>query len=170
MTVHNDRLTVPPNQRFTVFLIGMRVNKWWLAPISFVVARAMFRMMRELSSKPDSPLLAFESYGGRTTLMVQYWRSKEDLLDYARSKEGQHVPAWRDWIKKWALGGAVGIWHETYDIEPGKYESVYHHMPAFGLGKVGPLIPAEGQLKTAAGRLAAGAASLDRKREQIAAA
>ena len=35
----------------------------------------------------------------------------------------------------------------------GSYECVYHHMPAFGLGKVGPLVPAEGPWKTASARL-----------------
>ena len=55
------------------------------------------------------------------------------------------------------LGGAVGIYHETYVVQPGSYECVYHHMPPFGLGRIGPLVPAEGELKTAAGRLAASA-------------
>ncbi|MCB9537496.1 MAG: DUF4188 domain-containing protein [Myxococcales bacterium] len=147
------RLTVDRDEGFVVFLIGARINKWWLVPIVWAVARAMGRMMRELQSDPDSGLMAFESYGGRTTLAVQYWRSHDDLQRYAHDKGRQHVPAWRQWIRRWGLGGAVGIWHETYVVEPGTYECVYHHMPAFGLGKVGPRVPAEGRLKTAAGRL-----------------
>ena len=157
MKIPSDRLTVPANQHFVVFLIGARINKWWLLPITWAVARAMGRMMRELMQDPDSGLISFESYPGRTTLMLQYWRSTDALFAYARDKEKQHVPAWRDWIRRWALEGAVGIWHETYVIEPGNYECVYHHMPAFGLGKVGPLVPAQGQLRTAPGRLASGA-------------
>lgn len=156
MKIPTDRLTVPPNQRFVVFLIGARVNKWWLAPVAWAVARSMGRMMRELIEDPNSGLISYESYTGRTTFMVQYWRSSEDLFAYARDKEKQHAPAWREWIRSWALNGAVGIWHETYVIEPGNYECVYHHMPTFGLGKVGPLVPAEGELRTAPGRLAAG--------------
>ena len=159
MQIHPSRLTVSPDQSFVVFLIGTRVNKWWLVPAIWAIATAMQRMMKELEEDPDSGLLAYESYGGRTTLMVQYWRSQEDLLAYSRAKESAHVPAWRAWIKRWGLGGAMGIWHETYVIEPGRYESVYHHMPAFGLGKVGPLVPAEGELRTASGRIAAGMAA-----------
>ncbi len=159
MHVHPQRLTVPPDQNFVVFLIGARVNKWWLVPSLWAIAAAMRRMMKELEEDPSSGLLAHESFGGRTTLMVQYWRSVEELQAYSRAKESQHVPAWRAWIQRWGLGGAVGIWHETYVVEPGRYESVYHHMPAFGLGKVGPLVPAEGELRTAAGRLAAGASA-----------
>ena len=154
--IHPQRLTVGPDQTFVVFLIGARVNKWWQLPIIVGVSAAMGRMMRGLSRDPDSGLLAHEQFVGRTTLTLQYWRSVEDLQRYARDKQREHAPAWRRWISAWSRGGAVGIWHETYVVEPGRYECLYHHMPSFGLGQVGPLVPAEGALKTAAGRLAAG--------------
>ncbi|PRQ03437.1 hypothetical protein ENSA5_15980 [Enhygromyxa salina] len=157
MTIHHDRLTVSRDEGFVVFLIGARINKWWLIPVVWAVSAAMGRMMRELTADPDSGLLSHESYTGRTTLMIQYWRSHADLHRYARDKEREHAPAWREWIREWGRG-ALGIWHETYVVEPGSYECFYHHMPAFGLGKVGPLVPATGELKTAAGRLAAGEA------------
>ena len=95
MSIHHQRLTVAREQGFVVFLIGARVNRWWLLPVIWGVVRAMRRMMKELSADPSSGLLSHESYGGRTTLMVQYWRSKEDLLRYARAKERAHAPAWR---------------------------------------------------------------------------
>ncbi len=44
------------------------------------------------------------------------------------------------------------IWHETFRIAEGQYEAVYSGMPAFGLGKVGKLIPASGARQTARGR------------------
>ncbi|HJL16279.1 MAG TPA: DUF4188 domain-containing protein [Sandaracinaceae bacterium LLY-WYZ-13_1] len=161
--VRSERLTVRPDQDFVVFLIGARINKWWLVPVVWAVALAMGRMMRELERDPDSGLLSHESYGGRTTLAIQYWRSLDDLIRYARDRERAHAPAWRRWVRTWGLSGAVGIWHETYVVRPGSYESLYHHMPPFGLGKVGPLVPAEGELKTARKRLAVGrrAASAD---------
>ncbi len=154
MQIAPERLTVRPDRGLVVFLIGSRVNHWWQLPILWGVGMAMGRMLRELSADPDSGLLSYESYGGRTTLMVQYWRSIEDLHRYAHAKEREHVSAWRRWAKRWGLGGAVGIWHETYDVAPGSYECVYHHMPKFGLGKVGPLVPATGELATARKRLA----------------
>ncbi|MEZ4449105.1 MAG: DUF4188 domain-containing protein [Nannocystaceae bacterium] len=153
MPIHPERLTVSRDEGFVVFLIGARVNKWWLVPVALAVGAAMGRMMRELAKRPESGLLSYENYAGRTTLMVQYWRSVEDLQRYAHDRERQHLPAWRRWIQKWGLGGAVGIWHETYVVEPGAYECVYHHMPPFGLGKVGPLVPAEGALKSMSSRL-----------------
>ena len=151
--VRSERLTVRREEGFVVFLIGARANHWWNLPILWMVGRAMARMMDELLKNPESGLMSCENYSGRTTLSVQYWRSAEHLLAYAKNKEKQHVPAWRQWVKRWSQG-AVGIWHETYVVGPGSYESLYQHMPPFGLGKVGPLVAAEGNLKTAGQRLA----------------
>ncbi|MCX4239672.1 DUF4188 domain-containing protein [Paraliomyxa miuraensis] len=156
MQIHDQRLTVQRDEGFVVFLIGARINKWWLLPVAWAVGRAFGRMLAELQADPDSGLLSFESYVGRTTLTLQYWRSLEDLQRYAHARERAHVPAWRRWIKEWGLRAAVGIWHETYVVEPGTYECFYQHMPAFGLGRVGPLVPAKGELSSARGRIAAG--------------
>ncbi len=155
--VSSARMTVDPSASFVVFLIGMRVNRWWMLPAIWAVAAAMTAMTSELLRNPDSGLLSQESYPGRTTLTVQYWRSLSDLQRYAHSKEQQHVPAWRRWIQRTGLSGAIGIWHETYVVGPGQHESVYHHMPAFGLGRALPRIPATGPLTTARGRLEFGA-------------
>ncbi len=149
------RVTAPPGESFVVFLIGARVNRWWLLPAIWGVATAMSRMMRELQDDPESGLLSFEQYGGRTSLTVQYWRSLAHLQRYAHRKDKAHVPAWRRWAQQWGLTGAVGVWHETYVVAPGTYETLYHHMPAFGLGRALPLVAAEGALTTARGRLAA---------------
>ena len=154
--VRSERLTVDRREGFVVFLIGARINKWWLVPVVWGVSVAFGAMMRELEADPKSGLLAHESYAGRTTLSLQYWRSAEDLHRYARSKQRRHLPAWAKWIERWGRGGAMGIWHETYVVEPGTYECIYHHMPPFGLGRVGPLVPAEGALRTAPQRLREG--------------
>ena len=148
------RFTVVRDEPFVVFLIGMRVNHWWLAPLWVPIAMAMPRMLAELQADPGSGLLGVESYFGRTTLMVQYWRSVEDLHRYAHAKDKAHVPAWRGFVQR-ITQGAVGVWHETYVVRPGSYECVYVNMPAFGLGKAVGTVPAEGGLRTAKGRLAA---------------
>ena len=149
----DERMTVARDQGFVVFLIGARVNKWWLVPIVWAVARSFSRMMAELAADPDAGLLSSESYAGRTTMTVQYWRSVDDLLRYAKARDKTHLPVWAKWAKRWSASGAVGIYHETYVVEPGGYECLYHHMPPFGLGKVGPLVPARGHRQTARGRL-----------------
>jgi hypothetical protein len=51
--------------------------------------------------------------------------------------------------------GDVGIWHETYLVKAGQYEAVYSGMPAYGLGRVGELVPATGNREDARRRLSA---------------
>ncbi|MBX3270330.1 MAG: DUF4188 domain-containing protein [Sandaracinaceae bacterium] len=144
---------------FVVFLIGMRVNKWWRPDLWLPVALAMPKMIAELERDPESGLLGYESGGlANPSMMVQYWRSEEDLLRYARSKDHAHYPAWAAFRKRVAATDAVGIWHETYVVSPSSYECVYGNMPPFGLGKIGQRVPAHGELATARRRLGAGGA------------
>lgn len=89
----------------------------------------------------------------RTPLVLQYWRSMELLLAYAKDRQAEHLPAWQAFNQAADESRAVGIWHETYAVRPGGYESVYVDMPPFGLGRAGRLQPAAGGLHSAAGRL-----------------
>jgi hypothetical protein len=137
------RMTGRLNGDFVVFLIGMRVNRWWKVDQWFRVAAAMPRMIRELQQKPELGLLGAEAWFGRTSIMVQYWRSMDALLDYAKSRDSLHLPAWRAFNKRVGANGDVGIWHETYRVRAGDYENTYVNMAPFGLGKVGDLVPAQ---------------------------
>ena len=47
----------------------------------------------------------------------------------------------------------MGIWHETYLVEAGRYECVYGNMPRFGLALAGSHQPATGARETARRRL-----------------
>jgi hypothetical protein len=129
---------------FVVFLIGMRVNRWWKPHKWLPVAMAMPRMIRELQAHPELGFLGAEQFFGRTTLMVQYWRSMDHLMAYAKSRDAKHLPAWRAFYRAVGTSGDVGIWHETYRVRPGDYENVYVNMMPFGLGKVGELVAAGG--------------------------
>jgi hypothetical protein len=140
---------------FVVFLIGMRVNRWWKLFRWLRVALAMPRMLRELAANPELGFLGGEQWLGRTTIMVSYWRSAEHLMAYARSRTAQHLPAWKAFNQLVGTNGDVGIWHETYRVHPGDHESVYVNMPSFGMGKAGALVEATGKRETASGRLAA---------------
>lgn len=124
---------------FVVFLIGARVNRWWKVGSWSLVAKAMPRMLAELRARPELGLLGCEQAFGRTSIMVQYWRSLEQLLDYAKARDSAHLPAWRDFNRKIGSNGDVGIWHETYLVKRGTYENVYNNMPPFGLGRFGNL-------------------------------
>ncbi|MFT3957080.1 MAG: DUF4188 domain-containing protein [Piscinibacter sp.] len=151
--LHNQRLTASLDGEFVVFLIGMRVNRPLLVHKWFPVASAMTRMLAELRAHPEMGFLHAEMWSGRTSMMVQYWRSMEQLLAYAKNKEAQHLPAWRAFNKAVGNNGSVGIWHETYAVAPGTYEVFYGNMPPFGLGKAGRLEPAHGGKQSAAARL-----------------
>lgn len=148
-----DRVAAQLPGDFVVFLIGMRINNPLLIHKWLPVASAMPRMIRELSRQPELGLLHAESWFSRTIIMVQYWRSMEQLLAYAANREAEHLPAWKAFNRSIGVNGAVGIWHETYGISPGHFESVYVNMPLFGLGKAGSVIPASGSKKSARGRL-----------------
>ena len=151
--IRAERLTAELEGDFVVFLIGMRINAPWKVHRWLPVVRAMPRMITELHRQPELGFLHAEMWFARTTIMVQYWRSMEQLLAYAKSRTAQHLPAWQAFNRSIGTDGSVGIWHETYAATPGSYENVYVNMPAFGLGRAGTLRAAAGDRKTAAGRL-----------------
>jgi hypothetical protein len=138
---------------FVVFLIGMRINQplavhKWLPTI-----RSMPPMIRELYARPELGFLGTETWFGRTILLVQYWRSAEHLMAYATNRDAAHLPAWRAFNRRVGTDGSVGIFHETYRVAAGGYETVYVNMPPFGLGKAGAVVPAVGRRERAADRL-----------------
>lgn len=141
---------------FVVFLIGMRVNKPWSIHKWWPVANAMPRMIRELHRRRDLGFLHAEMWFARTIIMVQYWRSMDQLMAYATNKEAEHLPAWRAFNKAVGTDGSVGIWHETYAAGPGTHETVYVNMPLFGLGRAGTVQPAVGGRESAGKRLSSG--------------
>jgi len=151
--IHRERLTATIDGDFVVFLIGMRLNQPWKVHKWWPLASAMPRMISELQRQPELGLLHAEMWFSRTLMMVQYWRSMEQLMAYATSKQSAHLPAWKDFNKSVGTDGTVGIWHESYAVAAGAYESVYVNMPAFGLGIAGRLESATGHKHSAAGRL-----------------
>ena len=147
--IFKKRLTARMDGEFVVFLIGMRMNKPWKIHKWMPIVMAMPKMLKELEKKKEWGFLGAEQSLG---MIVQYWESFEKLEAYARSKDGLHFPAWVEFNKKVKSSGDVGIWHETYIIKPGCYEAIYHNMPKYGLGKVGELVTASGNLESAGGR------------------
>lgn len=147
------RHTARPERDFVLFLIGMRVNQLWRLDHWLPVARAMPRMLKELAAQPERGYLHGELWGGRTTVMLQYWRSLDELLAYAKDREAAHLPAWADFNRRVGSAGTVGVWHETYCVQPSQVESIYVNMPPFALGRAAPLVPAQGPLAHARGRM-----------------
>lgn len=135
--IRRERLTATLEDDFVVFLIGMRINNPFKIHKWLPVAAAMPRMLKELYKQPELGFIHAEMWFSRTIIQVQYWRSMEQLLTYARNKEAQHLPAWQSFNRVIGTDGKVGIWHETYAVSPGTYENIYVNMPLFGLGRAG---------------------------------
>jgi hypothetical protein len=153
--IRRERLAAGFEGSFVVFLNGMRVNRPLKVHQWLPVATAMPRMVKELYRQPELGFVHAEMWFARTTIMVQYWRSMEQLLAYAKDKNAEHLPAWRAFNKRIGTDGSVGIWHETYAVSPGTYENIYVNMPPFGLGRAGSTQVASGGRQSAAGRMAA---------------
>lgn len=139
--IYEGSYTTENSDTIVVFLIGMRINKRLAVKKWLPVFNAMPGMIKELyTNKEKLGFLSMESYFGlRTTVMIQYWRSTEDLLAYAKGEK--HLKAWRNFNKKVRNNEAVGIYHETYEVKVANYESIYRNMPVYGLGKAMKHIP-----------------------------
>jgi len=148
-------MTAQLDKPVVLFLIGARINRlstigrwWWFS-------RTMPAMLAELQKNPDAGLLWYRTYLSWPNVMVQqYWESFDKLLGYASDKSAEHFPAWGRYMRELQKDGSIGIWHETYLIEPGKFECVYGNMPLFGLAAATKSVPAEGRLAVAKDRFA----------------
>lgn len=142
--VRPGRYTAQIDTEFVVFLIGMRVNQPWAFGKWLPVAQAMGPMIKTLTEHPEKGFLGAESFFRLFPLgimMMSYWRSFEDLERFARSPSEPHLPAWQAFNKAVGSDGSVGIWHETYLIQPGQYEAIYGNMPVFGLAAATEHVP-----------------------------
>jgi hypothetical protein len=162
MTVVAQRMTATlegdePDGGFVVFLIGMRINAWWRIHRWLPVALAMGPMLSRLFRHPELGLLGARTLVGlRGPTVVQYWRSSDHLLRFARDTDSPHLEAWRRFNRRVGTNGAVGIWHETYVVPSGHTETIYGNMPLFGLGRVKGVQPVGNRGETAAERLGNG--------------
>ena len=149
-----QRMTADVDCEVVVFLIGMRINRFWKVHKWLPVVLAMPRMLRELAADPESGFLSAESWMGNPSIMLQYWKSFDHLERFAKDPARHHRPAWAAFNRAVASNGDVGIWHETYRVRPGDLETIYNNMPPFGLGKATRRVPAQGHRETARDRMA----------------
>lgn len=132
---NRQRMEPSIDEPFIVFIVGFRINNYWKIHKWFPVKLAFRRMLNELAQDQGRGCLGYQYWGGRVPMCIQYWKSYDDLLAYARDKSAQHFPAWFDYNSRLSQGGAVGLWHEVYTAQPGDFKAVYKNMPPFGLGK-----------------------------------
>lgn len=147
------RMTHRYDGELVVFLIGMTINKPWRLTRWLPVFLAMPRMLRELSSDPESGLLGFRAtLEGRNPTVIQYWSSLDKLYAYASEMEAEHRPAWTSFNKRARRApGVVGVWHETYQVAAA--ESVYVSTPELGLAKSTERTPVTARGNSARARL-----------------
>lgn len=129
----STRTTHRPTDGLALFLIGMRFSKPWRVDAWLPAFLAMPRMLRELSTDPDSGMLGVRLLRGeRGVTVVQYWRDTASIYAYANDGDKQHRPAWTAFYRAARrVPGAVGIWHETYAVSAA--ETLYVDMPPTGL-------------------------------------
>ncbi|MFB6206266.1 MAG: DUF4188 domain-containing protein [Haloglomus sp.] len=154
MDVEHGRFHAKREGDFVVFLVGMRINRLRAIHRWLPVFLSAPRMVREQEADPSGLLDSRAMIAGpREFQLIQYWESFEALRDYARAGE-EHRSMWSRFNERFG-DGAVGIWHETYLVREGEYETVYRDMPATGIGDAdgSTLVPADGQRETAGGRL-----------------
>jgi hypothetical protein len=155
-TIVPGRMAARIDKPVVLFLIGARFNKLRTIPKYLWFAKAMPSMLAELEKKPEAGLLWYRNYISWPNLMVQqYWESFDKLMAYSSDKSALHQPAWGRFMRELAKDDSVGIWHETYLIEPGRYECIYNNMPPYGLGAASKIVKAEGRLAAAKERFAA---------------
>jgi hypothetical protein len=151
------RMTAAIEGEFVVFLIGMRINKWWKLHRWIPVAMAMGPMLAELMTHPELGMLGYRmTVGLRGPTLVQYWRSAEQLIQFARDNSHPHLEAWRRFNRRVGTNGDVGVWHETYIVPAGGFEAIYANMPRIGLAAAAEHVPVARRGQNAQERLAAG--------------
>ncbi|OAB36682.1 transcriptional regulator [Paenibacillus macquariensis subsp. defensor] len=137
---------------FVVFIIGMRINRLFAFHKWIPVASAMGPMIKELYQNPEIGFISTEFLlNWRGITLIQYWRTYEQLETYARG--GTHLTTWKKFNTSVGTDGTVGIYHETYRIQPEQYEAIYVNMPKSGLAKGGMHVPAVGTKETSKRRM-----------------
>jgi hypothetical protein len=139
--VKAGRWTAQIEGDFVVFLIGARFNSLLNAVRAFADLggrRGMRHMLDYLTEHPEKGMLGYETFG---LTVIQYWRSFDHLEAFAKNESDPHLAAWRKYWKRVGRSARTGIWHETYLVRAGEYETIYGNMPAHGLGKAATLVP-----------------------------
>ncbi|SDP07716.1 protein of unknown function [Microbacterium testaceum StLB037] len=155
-SINPGRTTHRYDGELVVFHIGMTVNKWWRPDQWMPLMGDMPRMLRELSTDPDSGLLGFTMLlGSRGPYLVQYWSSLDKLYAYASAPTQEHRPAWTRFNQRARkTPGAVGIWHETHVVE--RAETIYVATPPMGLPRATEIVPVASRHDRARARVADG--------------
>jgi len=133
-------MTVELTESKVVFLIGLRISNLWKIHQWLRLVLTMPKILKECKQQHVPGFITGNLWYGRNILMVQYWDDFKSLEQYAKNNTKLHMPVWTYFNLKVLSSANVGVWHETYQIEPGKFEAIYTNMPKFGLAQAGQFI------------------------------
>ncbi len=71
--------------------------------------------------------------GANEFIMISYWRSLEDVHNFAYGPT--HREAWKWWYRTLKEHSHIGIMHELYEAEKGLWESIYANFQPTLLGR-----------------------------------
>lgn len=137
--IYEGRWTARLDEPFVVLLIGIRINKPWHIHRWLPLVFQMSQMLRELNDNGDPGFLGGQTWFGRTTVLIQYWRSIEELEVYSKAKHKNRTPAWETFNRAVEGTDSVGVYHEFYSIEEGCYDNTFINMPRTLLSSVAPI-------------------------------
>ena len=132
--IRPGRVSAAHEDEFVVFVLGARAHKLWRPDVWVPVATSFVRMIRWLERHPAEGLLGSSYCWVHGSLgAIQYWSDYDSLERFARNRDALHLPRWQWYRKAVERPGHLGIWHETYTVRPGTWESIYVNMPLVGL-------------------------------------
>lgn len=131
-----SRFKLKPGPAMIVFLTGFRINQPWNYWKRWQIHRGIRQILQELENTPNSGYLGHEYWPGNPSLILQYWRDRDQLIHYARNKDASHFPYWFDFNTYLSEDASVGLWHEMYQVDENAMEGLYRNMQPIGLGRV----------------------------------
>lgn len=154
MAIRRGKFIVELDEPVVLFIVSGQVNNWLKIYRWFYIPINFLRMVYWLHRHPESGCLNGHVYlriFPFGMLLLSYWRSWDDLEAFARGKDGTHLASWQRYFRD--ADDSMAIWHETYLVEPGKFEAVYGNIGPYALGKVGRIETPKGRKHNGRGRL-----------------
>lgn len=128
-----QRLEPDYDDGVVVFAVGFRINRFWNLRHVYYTYRSFYKITRELKKSPETGCLGVNTWWGLSTVSIQYWKSYDALLEFARDKQATHFPSWFGFNQGMARSGNIGLWHEIYVVPKGRIEATYRNIQ-LGLG------------------------------------
>jgi len=166
-------ISVPPTEKVVCFHLGAKLNHplGIFSPHARTVNDYFGSMCRQLDKMPQSESgylggsnwTSYDERGAVETTFISYWRDIESLHRFAYGD--LHRKGWEWWNKLSKEENAhLGINHEIFEAEPGKWEAVYlnqqpsllsgtAHQGEDGMWRVGTVDASKGKMRNSAGRL-----------------